>query len=1009
MVEKMNFMNVDTCRFLLNSSTENFARELYQRWNEFFRNSFERVFEEEWSVFDNEDDIIEIEKLELDLGTISEKRFDQEFSARLREKLQSLKLQLSNVHTPVECGNLKVNVCRKTKSLSACEHLIYFLLHGCLLSGIDEKFLDISCLLRMTLESSSSALRSFLESYGHYDFILQRLSQQFNDEDLELLVQTLHPDESNYVCLYVRLHMAEYKSYSHKLQMSGVDDNTYRNVLWQVVLSYLYTEGKTWFSKKEFVAYTLKRLSAHYNLEFSLLVRWIVVALNEMEAFSAYGLEFTELLVEIVKENSSLSFDTTDADTIVSVSQTKDKNPLFKDFLMSRDNLVFVLSDENKLRRMVSVLPEQEIRNIISILFPQDVGFIFYFDNRIESHKNKGVLSGKCGNEYSQIKWQFMLRVAVGMPELSFARLMFVQSVIREMSNHYNVSIADLLRLFLEGMHDDSTPMAANLSSILSDLQRLYDDGSPKQAVSDENSSAIVNTNALMSIVQDYILFQKFYSQHTEIELEQLIASSHPADSSFIVLYARNLSQHGGALWEGKVNDDFTLLKWRLLFSCLLIPQGAIYSRKLYVLKVLKELSSHYNLSLSEVLRTYGLMLKANENSGDKKTIELLAIVEDLFMELVQGQSSMTESETRQMLVLSFGRYNVPVEYQKKSLDFAMRSYPQMLASLWKAGDLSVYEILVCLKNDSDKMFLFLNCISDSRINIVLNELKHLYHQLATYGVSASILNESSEQFLSRLILLSSKSYFSWSLKEIKECLKEMIDLSSLKQELRSKMLSHADESNDKDANMIEHGETNLGKELYEQLDMYQKKNDIEDLLESEVIKEKQIWTIENAGLVLLAPFLPRLFQYVGYLNSEGKDFLNDENRIRAIFLLQYIVYGEERNHKESDLFLNRILVGLKCVSPVPLFCKLTEKEIQLVDSMLGAVKQQWEKVKNTSDGGFRVSFLQRSADLRCDNEQTWQMKVHERGYDVLLEMVPWTFKMIKHSWMEKMIVVEWK
>ena len=76
---------------------------------------------------------------------------------------------------------------------------------------------------------------------------------------------------------------------------------------------------------------------------------------------------------------------------------------------------------------------------------------------------------------------------------------------------------------------------------------------------------------------------------------------------------------------------------------------------------------------------------------------------------------------------------------------------------------------------------------------------------------------------------------------------------------------------------------------------------------------------------------------------------------------------------------------------------------------MLGAVKQQWEKVKNTSDGGFRVSFLQRSADLRCDNEQTWQMKVHERGYDVLLEMVPWTFKMIKHSWMEKMIVVEWK
>ena len=159
----MNFMNVDTCQFLLNSSSEDFAKGLYQRWNEFFRNSFERVFEEEWSVFDNDDDIIEIESLELNLGTVSEEHFDQEFSEKLREKLQSLKLQLLSAHSYIKCGNSKVNIRRKSKSSLACEHLIYFLLHGCVLPGIDDKFSDVSYLLQIALESSSSSLRAFLE------------------------------------------------------------------------------------------------------------------------------------------------------------------------------------------------------------------------------------------------------------------------------------------------------------------------------------------------------------------------------------------------------------------------------------------------------------------------------------------------------------------------------------------------------------------------------------------------------------------------------------------------------------------------------------------------------------------------------------------------------------------------------------------------------------------------------------------------------------------------------
>lgn len=57
------------------------------------------------------------------------------------------------------------------------------------------------------------------------------------------------------------------------------------------------------------------------------------------------------------------------------------------------------------------------------------------------------------------------------------------------------------------------------------------------------------------------------------------------------------------------------------------------------------------------------------------------------------------------------------------------------------------------------------------------------------------------------------------------------------------------------------------------------------------------LFEVENAGLVLLSPWLPRLFVTLGYLNEGKRDFKDDESRIRAIFLLQYLVRLEEEEY----------------------------------------------------------------------------------------------------------------
>src|SRR5690606_2792327 len=70
---------------------------------------------------------------------------------------------------------------------------------------------------------------------------------------------------------------------------------------------------------------------------------------------------------------------------------------------------------------------------------------------------------------------------------------------------------------------------------------------------------------------------------------------------------------------------------------------------------------------------------------------------------------------------------------------------------------------------------------------------------------------------------------------------------------------------------------------------------------------------IYNAGLILLAPFLPRLFNRLE-LTEKGK-FKDREAKVKALFLMQYAVFGTT-DFPEHELQLNKLLVGFKTGIP---------------------------------------------------------------------------------------------
>ena len=184
---------------------------------------------------------------------------------------------------------------------------------------------------------------------------------------------------------------------------------------------------------------------------------------------------------------------------------------------------------------------------------------------------------------------------------------------------------------------------------------------------------------------------------------------------------------------------------------------------------------------------------------------------------------------------------------------------------------------------------------------------------------------------------------------------------------------------------------------------------DTEQVLEEAV--QPEYIEVPNAGLCLLALWLPRLFDMLGLLavNADGKkDFKDIEARIRAIFVLQRLATDEVREYEEHELAFNRILAGCPFHIPLPKTLELTLNEIKTAESMLTGVKANWNKLQNTSIKGFQHSFIERPGKLE-QREDKWVLYVENRAYDILLDSLPWSYRQIRLPWLKKKINVVWR
>lgn len=162
---------------------------------------------------------------------------------------------------------------------------------------------------------------------------------------------------------------------------------------------------------------------------------------------------------------------------------------------------------------------------------------------------------------------------------------------------------------------------------------------------------------------------------------------------------------------------------------------------------------------------------------------------------------------------------------------------------------------------------------------------------------------------------------------------------------------------------------------------------------------------VENAGLILLHPFLPRYFKDLKIIDNKNQ-FTSANAQLRATVLLYYLQCGSEK-YNEWEMPLNKILCGKKPADLIPRGIKLKKNEKEESQLLLQAVVDYWDALKGSGIAAVQNTFFLRQGKI-TSKDNSWLIQIERTGVDILLDRLPWSIGTIKLPWLQEIIHTEW-
>ncbi|MXO04514.1 contractile injection system tape measure protein [Flavobacterium sp. HBTb2-11-1] len=193
---------------------------------------------------------------------------------------------------------------------------------------------------------------------------------------------------------------------------------------------------------------------------------------------------------------------------------------------------------------------------------------------------------------------------------------------------------------------------------------------------------------------------------------------------------------------------------------------------------------------------------------------------------------------------------------------------------------------------------------------------------------------------------------------------------------------------------------TNTDEKTIDKKDLsFEKRNKEDNLLDEDL----NGLYVDNAGLVLIHPFLKSLFENCKLLNKDNT--INDPEV--AAHLLHYAATGKEQDYENAMVF-EKFLCNIPIAEPIERNIELSEEMKKEVLTMLQAVLSNWDIIKKSSAELLQNEFLQRPGKLNINGDESPVITMERKTQDILLDKLNWNLSIIKLAWKKRIIYVNW-
>lgn len=654
-------------KFDLTTNSAQVGREFSDRVSKIARGPLRKIMEAASAPYQHQ--FHSIDRLEIDLDEIAEDDFDEALKEKLYLALRDQFARLFGLGANRNTGS------ESRAGINVTLHTIALALQG---SGTGQDWGQLQTQLEEMLASHGTETVRVLYRIGKKYRVRHNLAYRMDSSVIHAFLLTALPQHAQYITGYHE----EIQQIHARKAIVAEPQTTFRAVIWELILNFLFLEDGSYFNSKSMIASTLGQLAARYRMDFAELLRQLSDCIDEQNL--PRELMLPKILLELretddvpkAKPGNQLgaSFSHLEAFLLRGVlswnaggnSSPRRVQALLLGILDQAPHQLLALLEKLSANAQVPKRLAQHLdwathMQLLEVFTPQSAGPIGELLKEITAIQAKQAIVPAAPEAFADELWELVWSYQLSQRGSLFNKRSFLKSLLLGFAARHGLTYLSLLEGLVAkafsglqtqlrpGLAQDSWPNL--LYSLLEERQPDKKVGSHEtdiQTISALRAFLVrqraITTDSYVSMrqhVQDILIrlagrYHISYSKllesfvHGDLRLEQMAYLNRPALLKIIEsLFEEEAGQYPKRPAEARIKETWNAKYERaareFLVQSLFLDRGSYHNNRSYVKNLLQKIAARHSLNYSSLL--IGISALNREGRGPDA---LPAILRDL-------------------------------------------------------------------------------------------------------------------------------------------------------------------------------------------------------------------------------------------------------------------------------------------------------------------------------------------------------------------------------------------